>query len=89
MRFQRPSTERSAAFRSRALSFAKSCSIGLKSGEEASCNRRTVMRKVPYLLEAGYIQVFHYRSQGRALDYQVLFPGRIPLTSAPLRKKRR
>ena len=33
MRFQRPSSERSAAFRSKALSYAKSCSIGLKSGE--------------------------------------------------------
>ena len=30
--------------------------------KEASCNRRTVMRKVPYLLEAGYIRVFHHRS---------------------------
>jgi hypothetical protein len=33
MRFQSPSKERSAAFRSKALSFAKICSIGLKSGE--------------------------------------------------------
>ena len=33
MRFHKPSTERSAAFRSNALSFAKSYSIGLKSGE--------------------------------------------------------
>ena len=33
MRFQRLSKERSAAFHSKALSFAKSCSIGLKSGE--------------------------------------------------------
>jgi hypothetical protein len=57
--------------------------------KEASCNRRTVMRKVPYLLEAGYIRVFHHRSQGRALDYQVLFPGMIPLASVPLRRKRR
>jgi hypothetical protein len=37
MRFQRPSTERSAAFRSSALSLAKSCSIGLKSGEWRHC----------------------------------------------------
>jgi hypothetical protein len=36
MRFHRPSTDRSAAFRSYALSFAKSCSIGLKSGERAA-----------------------------------------------------
>jgi hypothetical protein len=34
MRFgSRGSTERSAAFRSKTLSFAKSCSIGLKSGD--------------------------------------------------------
>ena len=57
--------------------------------KEASCNRRTVMRKLPYLLEAGFIRVFHNRSQGRALDYQVLFLGRVPSANAPLRKKRR
>jgi hypothetical protein len=57
--------------------------------KEASCDRRTVMRKIPYLLEAGCIRVFHHRSQGRALDYQVLSPGIIQLASAPMRKKRR
>jgi Helix-turn-helix domain len=57
--------------------------------KEASCNRRTVMRKVPYLSQAGHIRVFHHHSQGRALDYQVLFPGVVPLANTPLRKKRR
>jgi hypothetical protein len=56
-------------------------------GKQASCDRRTVMRKLPDLVEAGYVKVFRWNSRGRALDYQVLSPGIVALASPPSRRK--
>jgi hypothetical protein len=57
--------------------------------KEASCDRRTVMRKLPDLHEAGYIKVFDYDNRGRSLDYQVLSPGIASLPLPPSRRKAR
>jgi Helix-turn-helix domain len=46
--------------------------------KEASCNRRTVMRKVPYLLEAGYIQVIIIAAKAAHWITKYSFPGESP-----------
>lgn len=57
--------------------------------KHASCDRRTVMRKLPGLADAGHIKIFHCHHRGRALDYQVLSPGIIPLAMPPSRRNGR
>jgi hypothetical protein len=56
--------------------------------KEASCDRRTVLRKLPDLESAGYIRIIK-RTKGKqrfAHDYQLLMPGCDPQSQPPARK---
>jgi hypothetical protein len=56
--------------------------------KEASCDRRTVLRKLPDLESAGHIRIIK-RTKGKqrlAHDYQLLMPGCDPQSQPPARK---
>jgi hypothetical protein len=51
-------------------------------GREASCDRRTVLRRLPVLVDAGYLRTLQ-GDPGRALLYQLLLPGCDPQALPP------
>ena len=55
---------------------------------EASCDRRTVLRKIPMLEEAGFLRVIQKRNGKERLahDYQLLMPGCDPQSQPPPRR---
>jgi hypothetical protein len=57
--------------------------------KEASCDRRTVIRKLPQLTEVGYIRVISHRQgkQRLANYYQLLLPGCDPQSQPPPKKQ--
>jgi hypothetical protein len=58
-------------------------------GKEASCDRRTVIRKLPWLADSRYIRIIPDRQgkQRLAHYYQLLMPGCDPQSQPPPKKR--
>jgi hypothetical protein len=60
-------------------------------GKEASCDRRTVLRRLPRLVAAGFVRILEAREgkQKLAHTYQLLMPGCDPQSQPPSRLRRK